>query len=278
MISDGERQLFCDYFYRQTGMSFVDGKPYYVDKRLEERIDATRTGNFAAYFALLRAGGEELQLLISRFTVNETYFFREDYQFACLTSDLLPALLAGRSAKRPIRIWSVPCSTGEEPYSLAIWLLENFPGIDNHDIDITGSDIDMAALDAAAAGVFGARALQRLPPALIERYFVREPDGSRRIIADLRGSVSFTRVNLIDLAGLAGHRGYDVVFCRNLLIYFDDASRQVAAEALYGAMAPGGFLCLGHSESMSRISARFTVRRFPGAVVYQKPPCQKSGP
>jgi len=271
MISDSERQSFCDYFYRQTGMSFIDNKPYYVDKRLEARIAATRSGSFAAYFSLLRAGGEELQQLISRFTVNETYFFREDYQLACLTAELLPARLAAQASKRPVKIWSVPCATGEEPYSVAIWLLENFAGIDDHDIDITGSDIDTAALAAAAAGVFGARALQRLPAALIDRYFARDGEGAWRIIDDLRRSVAFTRCNLIDRAGLAGHGGYDVVFCRNLLIYFDDASRRAAVDNLYAAMAPGGFLCLGHSESMSRISARFTVRRFAQATVYQKP-------
>jgi len=271
MISEGERQRFCDYFYRQTGMSFVENKPYYVDKRLEERIEATRSGSFPAYFALLRAGGDELQHMISRFTVNETYFFREDYQLACLTAEMLPAILAGRTRKRPIKLWSVPCSTGEEPYSLAIWLLENFADIDDHDIEITGSDIDLAALSAAAGGVFGARALQRLSPALVSRYFARIGEDAWQIIGDLRNSISLTRVNLVDRAGLSGHRGYDVVFCRNLLIYFDDASRRIAAENLYESMAPGGFLCLGHSESMSRISALFEVRRFREAIVYQKP-------
>jgi len=271
MISDAERQRFCDYFYRQTGMSFVENKPYYVDKRLEERIEATRSGSFPAYFALLRASGDELQQMISRFTVNETYFFREDYQLACLTTDLLPARLAGQLSRRPVKLWSVPCSTGEEPYSLAIWLLENFAGIDDHDIEITGSDIDSAALAAAAAGVFGARALQRLSPALISRYFTQAGEDSWRIIEDLRNSIALTRVNLVDRAGLSGHRGYDVVFCRNLLIYFDDASRRIAAENLYEALAPGGFLCLGHSESMSRISALFDVRQFRDAIVYQKP-------
>jgi chemotaxis protein methyltransferase CheR len=269
-ISDEERRRFCDYFYRQTGMSFVENKPYYVDKRLEERMAATRTRDFAAYLALLRGGGEEVQRLISLFTVNETYFYREDYQFTCLTADLLPSLLPGRGG-RPIRLWSVPCSTGEEPYSLAIWLLENFAEVDEHEVEIVGSDIDEAALATAAAGLFGARALQRMPRALIDRYFVPVADGAWRIIDGLRRSIALTRVNLVDRSGLAEHRGYDVVFCRNLLIYFDDASRRVAAENLFEALAPGGYLCMGHSESMSRISSLFLVRRFRDAIVYQKP-------
>jgi chemotaxis protein methyltransferase CheR len=274
-VSEEERRRFCDYFYRETGMSFVENKPYYVDKRLEERMAATRTGDFASSFALLRGGGEEVQRLISLFTVNETYFYREEYQFTCLTADLLPSLLASRAGGarpgRPIRLWSVPCSTGEEPYSLAIWLLENFAEVDEHEVEIVGSDIDADALATAAAGVFGARALQRMPPALIDRYFVRVAEGAWQIIAGLRRSIALTRVNLVDRAGLAGHRGYDVVFCRNLLIYFDETSRRVAAENLYEALAPGGYLCMGHSESMSRISPLFLVRRFRDAIVYQKP-------
>jgi chemotaxis protein methyltransferase CheR len=269
-ISDSDRQRFCDYFYRETGMSFVENKPYYVDKRLEERILATGTVDFATYFALLRSGGAEQQRLISRFTINETYFYREDYQFACLTSDLLPTLIAARGAAAPIRLWSVPCSTGEEPYSLAIWLLENFAGIDDHEVEIVGSDIDEAALAAAAQGVFGARALQRMSPEVVSRYFDSLGEARWQIIEGLRRSIALTRVNLADRGGIAGHAGFDVVFCRNLLIYFDDASRRIAAENLYESLVPGGFLCLGHSESMSRISSLFAVRRFSDAIIYQK--------
>ncbi len=271
-ISDSDRQRFCDYFYRQTGMSFVENKPYYVDKRLEERILATGTEDFATYFSLLRSGGAEQQRLISRFTINETYFYREDYQFACLTSDLLPALIAQRSAAAPIRLWSVPCSTGEEPYSLAIWLLEKFAGIDDHDVEIVGSDIDEAALAAAAQGVFGARALQRMPADVVSRYFVKLGDGRWQIIEGLRRSIALTQVNLADRGSIAGHANFDVVFCRNLLIYFDEASRRIAAENLYESLSPGGFLCLGHSESMSRTSSLFAVRRFSDAIIYQKIP------
>src|SRR4051794_20230002 len=123
-ITDDEFRRFRDFLYRRTGMHFAEGKRYYVDKRLEERINATNCTSFQSYFALLRSGtGGEMQRLINRFTVNETYFLREEHQFLCLVADLLPAVVARKPPDAPIRIWSVPCATGEETYSIAIWLL-----------------------------------------------------------------------------------------------------------------------------------------------------------
>ena len=166
----------------------------------------------------------------------------------------------------------MPCSTGEEPYSIAIWLLENWPLVDQYDIEIVGSDIDTDAVAMARAGVFAKRALMRLSPYLVEKYF--EPDGSDtwKIIDDLRQSVTFTAANIIDQAATKPHGQFDVIFCRNVLIYFDDTSRRVAAENLYENLLPGGYICLGHTESMSRISPLFDVARFADAIVYQRPP------
>lgn len=272
-ITDEEFLRFRDFFYRHTGIFFAENKRYYVDKRLEDRIAATEAPSFQSYFALLRAdtAGEEMERLISRFTVNETYFYREDHQFRCLSGSLLPRIAAKKRRGQPIRIWSVPCSTGEEPYSIAIWLLENWAEVDLHEIEIIGSDIDAEVLRAAAEGLYGPRALMRLPPAIISRYFEPAGSGSYRVIPALRDSIRFTRANIIDPAQAMAYRGFDVIFCRNLLIYFDDASRRQAAENLYDCLSPGGYICLGHSESMSRISSLFQVRRFPEAIVYQKP-------
>ena len=214
----------------------------------------------------------EIEQFVNAFTVNETYFYREDHQLRCLTNDLLRIRTGAKRPSEPIRIWSVPCSTGEEPYSIAVWLLENWPQVDTWDIEIIGSDIDTRVLEAARDGVFGRRALMRMPPDLVERYF--EPTGEEdrwRLIDDLRQSVSFTPVNLIEPSEtrLAGR--FDVIFCRNVLIYFDDTSRRIAAENLYENLAPGGYICLGHTESMSRISPLFEVCRYDDAIVYRRP-------
>jgi chemotaxis protein methyltransferase CheR len=254
-------------------MPFTEARRYFVERRVVERMAQTGAVSFASYFARLRGDLDgEIERLINALTVNETYFYREDYQLACLTSDLLRERLKVKPRGEAVRIWSMPCSTGEEPYSIALWLLENWPQVDAHDVEIVGSDIDTKVLEAAREGLYGKRALMRLTPALIEKYFTAEGPDSWRILDDLRQSVRFTSANLVEREQMRPQGLFDVIFCRNVLIYFDDASRRVAAENLYENLAPGGYICLGHTESMSRISPLFEVCRFADAIVYRKPP------
>lgn len=264
---------FCDFFYRRTGIQLGAGKRYFVDRRLADRMEATGLPSLRGYLLKLRyddAEGAELQQLINALTVNETYFYREEYQLRALSAEIMPEL-AARHAGAPLRIWSLPCSTGEEPYSIALHLTANWTGLETVDVEIVGSDIDTAVLARARAGLYGARAVQHLPPDLLQRHFVRAGE-AWRISAALRGAVRFTTANVHDAAAMRRHRGlYDVIFCRNLLIYFDDVSRRMAAEMLYEALRPGGFVCLGHSESMSRMSSLFTVRKLAHAIVHQRP-------
>jgi chemotaxis protein methyltransferase CheR len=253
-------------------MVFTEAKRYYIERRIAERMRKTGATSFAGYFACLRGDlDDEIAQFINAFTVNETYFYREDSQLRCLTADLLGERTKEKSRNDTIRIWSVPCSTGEEPYSIAIWLLENWHEVDSYNIEIVGSDIDTRVLQEAAEGRFGKRALMRLSPELIAKYFVAEGDEHWRIVDDLRQSVRFTPVNLVDPASTRPNGQFDVIFCRNVLIYFDNASRRVAAENLYESLVSGGYICLGHSESMSRISPLFEIARFADAIVYRKP-------
>ncbi|TCT01726.1 CheR family methyltransferase [Aquabacter spiritensis] len=270
--TDEEFRRLCDFLYRRTGMIFTDSKRYFVQRRIAERMGATGSASFASYFARLRSDiAGEIEQFINAFTVNETYFYREDHQFRCLTADLLAARLKHKTPGEPIRIWSAPCATGEEPYSIAIWLLENWPQVDAYDVEIVGSDIDTAVLAAARSGRYGRRALMRLSEAVVKKYFAPIGPDAWQIIDELRQSVAFTPVNLSEPGQTRGHGVFDVIFCRNMLIYFDDASRRVAAENLFENLAPGGYICLGHTESMSRISPLFDVCRFADAIVYQKP-------
>lgn len=272
-IEDADFVKFRDFFYRKTGIHFDDSKRYFVDKRLIERMQATGAESFRAYFVALRfeADGAELQRLVNAMTVNETYFFREAYQFDCMVNDLLAEITQRKRPGERIRIWSIPSSTGEEPYSIAIYLLERWPGIEQYDVEILSSDIDTNVLEAAERGVYSARSVANLPAAYLAKYFTRDKGGDWRISRDLVSAVEFSRVNLSEASDTRRFRDIDLIFCRNLLIYFDNLSRRVAAEAMYDALAPGGFLCLGHSESMSRISSLFAVRKFADAMVYQKP-------
>jgi chemotaxis protein methyltransferase CheR len=271
-ITEDDFRRLCAFVYRKTGMVFTEAKRYYVERRVHDRMDITGAGSFPSYFAHLRSNfGDEIEHFVNAFTVNETYFYREEHQLRCLTADLLTHRLAGKSPGAPIRIWSIPCSTGEEPYSIAIWLLENWPQVDAHDIEIIGADIDTNVLEAAREGLFRKRALMRLPPGIIARYFTQAGEDHWRILDDIRDSVRFAPANLIEAAETRAFGQFDVIFCRNVLIYFDEASQRVAAENLYENLHPGGYICLGHTESMSRISSLFDVRRMSDAIVYQRP-------
>ena len=271
-VSQDDFLKFQEYFYRKTGIRFEDTKRYFVDKRLVERMGHTGSANFREYFSKLRfeADGTELQALVNLMTVNATYFFREDYQFDCLVNSILPEIVARKKNRSPIRIWALPSSSGEEAYTIAMCLIERWPGIDSHDVEIISSDIDTNILTQARAGLYSARSTMHVPESYLRKYFKKTAAGFQ-IDDTLRNAVEFTRVNLQDPADVKPYRNFDVIFCRNLLIYFDDVSRKQAAETFYDALQPGGFILLGHSESMSRISSLFRVRKFEDAIVYQRP-------
>lgn len=255
---------------RWTGMTFGEKKRYYIERRIAERMRRTGCGDVRTYLATLLSNEAERRSLINAVTINETYFYREDYQFSALSNAILPAIVQTKRPGDLVRIWSMPCSTGEEPYSIALWLLEHWPMVDAYHIEIVGSDIDSDALAAARAGCYGARSLARVPEKTRQAYFEPAPRDTYRIIEDLRESVLFSEVNLIDAASVQANGKFDVVLCRNLLIYFDESARQAASANLHAAVTPGGYLCLGHSESMARIDDRFTMVRLDDAIVYRR--------
>jgi chemotaxis protein methyltransferase CheR len=271
-LPQAELARFCEYLYQRTGMVYGESKRYYIERRIGDRMRATGELRFTDYFQRLKSEPAELEAMINAFTVNETYFYREEHQLRCLSRSILPELIRGKAPGDKIRIWSLPCSTGEEPYSIAIWLLENWPMVDAYNVEIIGSDIDTAALEAARRGVYGERALARLPADVADRYFhPARAGGDREILDDLKESVTFTPANLMEGSTLMGQGPFDVIFCRNVLIYFDDAARARAVDNLFTALRPGGYILLGHTESMARITDRFLACRFSDAVVYRRP-------
>lgn len=272
-ISAEEFKKFSEFFYRKTGIHFAENKRYFVDKRLNERMAMTGSDSFREYFVNLRFDRQsnELQQLINSMTVNETYFFREEYHFRCMVRSMLNEVAASKKPGDRIRIWSVPCSSGEEPYSIAIYLSEFWPLLDKFEVEILASDIDTQILQQAERGLYSQRSVGQMPPDLLDRYFTRKPDGLYQLSSMIRESVTFGRANITEQSDIAHYRNIDLVFCRNLLIYFDDVARRAAAQTFYEALNPGGFVCLGHSESMSRISGVFQIRKFPEAIVYQRP-------
>jgi chemotaxis protein methyltransferase CheR len=272
-ITQDDFEFFRDFFRRRTGIYFDDNKRYFVDRRLEARIAATEQLSCRQYLNLVQfqPSQAEFQTLVNLMTVNETYFYREDYQLKTMVDEVMDDVLKRKGLQRPLRIWSLPCSTGEEPYSIGIYLLENWPRIQQVDVEIIGSDINSEVVERCKQGIYSPYALRALPATLVQRYFTRLSDQEYRITDDLRGAIRFNVVNVADADQMRRQRDFDLVFCRNLLIYFDDAKRREAIENIYGAMNAGGYLFLGHSESMSRISALFKVASASSFLVYQKP-------
>lgn len=270
-ISADQLNRICQLLYLRTGMLFNEQKRYYIERRVADRMRILGLDSVVSYLGMIISRPAETEALINAFTINETYFYREENQFAALSRSILPEVVSKRRPGDLVRIWSFPCSTGEEPYSIAIWLLENWPLVDAWHVEIVGSDIDTDVIARAKRGRYGERALARLPSDVRDRYFGPETNLEREIIDDLKESVLFSQINLIDPASVVKERMFDVIFCRNLLIYFDEASRQIAADNLFNRLNPGGFLCVGHTESMSRIDERFEMVRFPDAIVYRRP-------
>ncbi|GAA0709158.1 protein-glutamate O-methyltransferase CheR [Dactylosporangium roseum] len=276
-LSDAEFERFREYFYKRTGIQFTPAKRYFVDKRIETCVRSSGHPTFGTWFSALRVGDrpELLQELTNQLTVNETYFMREDYQFDALLDPVLPRVLAehtraGRS-QGPVKILSLPCSTGEEPYSIAMRLLEEWPAIVHVDVEIHAADIDSDVLARARHGSYGGRSLQRVPKPWLAKHFQAVAAGRYQIDATIRDAVTFHRVNVCDTNAMRVFTDFDVIFCRNVLIYFDELSSRRAAENLFGALRPGGYLFLGHAESMSRISPIFTPERLPQGIAYQRP-------
>ncbi len=272
-LTEDEFRRLCEFLYRRTGMIFTEAKRYYVERRAVERMTATGSDSFEDYFGRLRSDARGGDRALRQCVYGQRDILLQRGASARVSdSDLLAARLQVKQPGEPIRIWSVPCSTGEEPYSIAMWLLENWPLVDQHDIEIFGSDIDTKAVAAARAGIYTKRAFMRLPPYLLEKYF--EPE-HRRGLEDHRRLTTIRafhhrqyRRSCADEVAWAVRRDL-LPQCPHLFRrYFPAGSRR---ENLYENLLPGGFICLGHTESMSRISSLFEVARFADAIVYQRP-------
>jgi chemotaxis protein methyltransferase CheR len=266
-----EFRLFRDLTHDYCGIYFQDDSQQLVERRLVPRMAARSLPSWSEYYRFLRYHPnrkEELEEIVERVTTNETYFFREPAQLQAFIEEIVPDLMARKSVKK-IRIWSAGCSSGEEAYSIAM-LLEESGWYDHAAFEIFASDINQQVLAKARKGHYRENAFRATQPTLREKYFRREADGSWHIRDEIRNRVSFGRLNLYDEArvSLLGH--LDVVFCRNVIIYFDDASKKVVVNNFYNRLIDGGYLLLGHSESLISLSTQFKLRHLKNDMVYQK--------
>lgn len=264
-----------DEVYRKLGLYFEDTKIYFIQKRLEKRMEMLGVESFADYGFLLRFGdkqGKELQALANLITTNETYMFREFEQLQAFADHCLPMILnpLEKANDRRLRIWSAGCSSGEESYTLAIILKEVMHDFASWDIKIKATDIDQVRLEMARRAVYDERSVKEVPPQYFDRHLVRLQAGYFAIKPETAKVVQIEHLNLNDRMAMRAMRQFDFIFCRNVLIYFDDASRKAVVDHFYNALKPGGFIFLGHSESIGRISTSFKLLRLGTHLVYRK--------
>ncbi len=274
-LSEEQFRLLRDFVHERFGLFFDESHRASLRVRLAPRLALLGLQSFEDYYRYLRFAPErsaEQQRMVSHLTNNETYFFREQPQLNVFANHVLRSIKErrARSDERRIHVLSAGCSTGEEPLTLAMILFDSGQFFWGWDVRVTGLDVDEAALDKARRGVYHQNSLRAVTPPLLERHFSVEAGGVR-VRDSVRKAVSFRAGNLLEPEAYEGLVPLDALFCRNVLIYFSDASVQRAVTLFHQALAPGGYLFLGHAESLARVTSAFLPIRFQGAIVYQKP-------
>jgi len=270
-LTEEEFRLIRDLIYSHCGLFFDNDSKYLLDKRLVRRLAHHNLPGFREYYQFLkydRRKDEELSDIMDILTTNETYFFREGFQLKAFTDEILPELKALKERERTLRIWSAGCSTGEEPYTIAMLMLEQnlFPG---WRIEIVGSDISQRVVQQARKGVYGKSSFRCTEEKYLKRFFT-ETEGGYRICDEVRELVSINHMNLFDANRLALLGKMDLIFCRNVIIYFDLDSKKRVIDTFYNTLRGGGFLLLGHSESLMNLTTAFALRHLKNDMVYQK--------
>lgn len=257
-----------DMVRNRTGVFLTDSKYSFLSVRLAYRLQLLNLESVDDYLYFIKynpRGQQELQELIEAIVINETFFFREQEHFQALAQMILP------ESRAPMRIWSCGCSTGEEAYSLAATAAECLPNERLRRIDILGTDISNTALESARRGTYTEQALREVSLRQLRRYFDKDDSESYRVKKELRELVSFGRLSVIDAAGVAKIGAFDVIFCRNSLMYMDDHSRHKALVNLYQALNRGGWLFLGKSESALGAASLFEIGHWGSIIYYRKP-------
>jgi len=267
-FSDAEFAFIRELVEQHAAIKLPDTKRQMVYGRLVRRLRELRLGSFAEYVALLRedAGGPEFVNLINAVTTNLTSFFREKHHFDVLRERIIPEFVTRNASKRTLRIWSAGCSTGEEPYSIAMTVLDCLPA--GWDLRILATDIDTKVLATASAGVYGEDRIRSLPDDIKRRGFLRGRGAASdkvRVRPEFQQPISFKQLNLMEAWPMRGQ--FDFIFCRNVVIYFDKPTQQRLFERFADQLVDGGYVFLGHSETMHNLTTRF---RLLGQTLYQK--------
>jgi chemotaxis protein methyltransferase CheR len=272
-LSDTQFNALRKIIYERSGIHFPDGKKYVLESRLAHRLGELEMDDFEQYVSLLSMGpyqSDEFQEMFNRITINETSFFRNEPQLDVFERQVLPELIDARKSSKRLRIWSAACSTGEEPYTLAI-LLHRTLGVRLADwkIEILGTDISERALEVANTGRYTEYAMRTTAPMVRQRYF--RQDEPYMVLSDtIREMVSFELLNLKDRAAARRHGTWDAIFCRNVMIYFDDQMKNDLIKNFSEVLSDDGYLLIGHSENIRFPGCPFESVLSPQAFAYRK--------
>ncbi|QZI68425.1 protein-glutamate O-methyltransferase CheR [Pseudomonas protegens] len=262
ILSDGEFQQFRGMIRDVAGISMSDAKKQLVSGRLAKRLEFFKLSSYGGYYRLLMKDKAELQVAVDLLTTNETYFFREPKHFDFLQHEVLPEL----RGNGPVRIWSGACSTGEEPYTLAMILGSSLGA---RPWEILASDISSRVLDKARAGRYPLDAIKGIPPALLNRFCLKGVGSNHGVFIiepTLASRISFMPINLNNPLPAVGQ--FDVIFLRNVMIYFDNQTKTQVVQRLLGHLRPGGYFVISHSESLNGITDELQLVR---PSIYRKP-------
>jgi len=268
-IKDDEFVELKDIIYKNAAIAFADSKKYLIENRLSKRLQELNFSSFKDYIYYLKYDAkkrEEMEVLLNAVTINETYFLRERAQMDHLIKTVIPDLIA--KGKRTIRIWSAACSSGEEPYSIAMLL--NEAGLTSRaKFEILATDINTEVLDIAKKGVYRTISFRGVPPTIQQKYFTK--DGfTFQLSQDIMNNVKFFQGNLLNPMMSAKVGRLDAIFCRNVLIYFDIPAKKKVIELFYKSLGTPGALYLGHSETLNKINDSFKMENFGGGIIYRK--------
>lgn len=270
-------QLFQEirkYIYDTTGIYFQDNKKYLLESRLQRRISFLGLKSYEEYFSLLKRNqnSDEKRYFYEAITINETFFFRNQPQLDALASKILPEIIQKKISlnKNRIRIWSAACSSGEEAYSIAMVFQDLLkPKYPNIEIEIIGTDISYAVIETAKSGVYKEYSVRNIPPYYLKKYF-KINGNTFEVNPEIKQMVTFKILNLYDDVSMKTMTNFDVIFCANVLIYFDTASKIKVVSHLYNSLNRGGYLFIGYSETLQGISKAFNLVSFPKTVGYKK--------
>jgi len=271
-IRPDEARLLREIIESYCGLHVGLDSPFFLERRVRPRMEALGMSSFGDYYHFLKydpGGAAELVELVERLTTHETYFFRESYQLEAFREDVLPQLVEQARKRKRLLLWSAGCSTGEEVYTLAILLRETL-ALRDFRARVVGSDISRRVVARARQAYFGSSSFRATDPVVRRRYF-QEVDGRFRLRDDVRSMCSFGQLNLLDTERYRILGACDAIFCRNVLMYLSKTARSRIIDGFYDTLQPGGYLFLGHSESLLHVSTRFEIVQLDKDLVYRKP-------